>query len=282
MKTILLAGATGYLGKYIAIELQKYKYLTNTIVRNRQQFESYNIQVNEIIQAELTKKQALKGCCKNIDTVISTVGITKQKDGLSYMDVDYQANSNLLDEAKKSGVRKFIYVSVLNGEKLQNLKICAAKEKFVTELKKSGLEYCILRPNGFFSDLTEFYKMAEKGRIYLFGDGTLKSNPIHGEDLAKVCVEAIEDDRDEIEVGGPDILTQNEISKMAFNSLSKKIKITHIPDWIRKMVLRLGKIFLNDKTFGPIEFFMNVMAIELVAPKYGKRTLKEYYNKLAK
>ena len=54
------------------------------------------------------------------------------------MDVDYQANLNLLNEARESGVRKFIYVSVLNGEKLRHLKICDAKEMFVEELKKSG------------------------------------------------------------------------------------------------------------------------------------------------
>lgn len=66
--------------------------------------------------------------------VISIVGITRQKDGFTYMDVDYWGNANLLSEAKRSGVKKFIYVSVLNGEKLSNLKICEAKERFVTEL----------------------------------------------------------------------------------------------------------------------------------------------------
>jgi hypothetical protein len=39
--------------------------------------------------------------------------------------------------------------------------------------------------------MDEFYHMAVKGRIYLFGDGSYKSNPIHGEDLAQVCVDAI-------------------------------------------------------------------------------------------
>ena len=66
--------------------------------------------------------------------VISTVGIARQKDGFTYMDVDYRENANLLSEAKRSGVKKFIYVSVLNGEKLSNLKIFEAKERFVTEL----------------------------------------------------------------------------------------------------------------------------------------------------
>lgn len=50
------------------------------------------------------------------------------------MDVDYQANVNLINEAKRNGVKKFIYISVLNGEKLRGLKICEAKEKLVDYL----------------------------------------------------------------------------------------------------------------------------------------------------
>jgi len=280
MDKILIAGATGYLGNYITQELKQQNYYTKVLVCNPKKFEQYGTQVEEIIQAEITDESTLKNCCKDIDVVISTVGITKQKDGLTYMDVDYQANLNLLKEAKQSGVRKFIYVSVLNGEKLKSLKICEAKEKFVEELKKSGLDFCIIRPNGFFSDMTEFYNMAKNGRIYLFGNGNLKANPIHGEDLAKVCASAIEGNNKEIEVGGPETLTQNEIAKIAFDSVGKIPTITHIPDWIRRMILSMARLFLNTKKFGPIEFFMNVMAIEMVAPEYGKHTLKEYFNGL--
>jgi len=280
MDKILIAGATGYLGKYITRELKQQNYYTKVLVRNLKKFEQYGIPVEEIVQAEITDKSTLKNCCEGIDIVISSVGITKQKDGLTYMDVDYQANLNLLEEAKKSGVRKFIYVSVLNGEKLKKLKICEAKEKFVEELKKSGLEFCIIRPNGFFSDMTEFYNMAKNGRIYLFGNGNPKANPIHGEDLAKVCVSAIEGNDKEIEVGGPETLTQNEIAKIAFDAVRKTPKITHVPDWIRLIILSVARLILNSKKFGPIEFFMNVMAIEMAAPEYGKHTLKEYFNGL--
>lgn len=231
--------------------------------------------------AEVTDYSSLKNCCKDIDVVISSVGITRQKDGLTYMDVDYQGNKNLLKRAKENNVKKFIYVSVLNGEKFRNIQICEAKEKFVDELKNSGLEYCVIRPNGFFSDMTEFYNMAVKGRIYLFGDGKLKSNPIHGEDLAKICVDAIESKKREIRVGGPEILTQNEIAKTAFNAANKNLKITYIPDWIRKLVLKISKLFLSKLAFGPVEFFMTVMAEEMIAPKYGNHTLSQYFNDLS-
>ena len=169
--------------------------------------------------------------------------------------VSDQAHLNLLQEAKRSGVKKSIYVSVLNGEKFKHLKVCEAKEKFVEQLKKSVLNYCIIRPNGFFSDIAEIYHMAKQGRIYLFGSGELRANPIHGEDLAMVCVNAIERSDKEIEVGGPQVLTQNEIAQIAFKVLAKKPKITYIPNWIRIFVPKMVKKFTSSKVYGPVEFF---------------------------
>jgi uncharacterized protein YbjT (DUF2867 family) len=277
MKKILLAGATGYLGKYIADELVNQSYSTKVLVRNPEKFKTFNIQVDEIITAEVTDKSSLNNCCKNVDVVISTIGITKQKDGLTYMDVDYQANVNLLDDAKKSGVKKFIYVSVLNGEKLKNLKICEAKEKFVDEMKNSDLDYCIIRPNGFFSDMREFFNMAKKGKVYLFGDGNLRTNPIHGEDLAKVCVSAIESNEKEIDVGGPETLTHNTIAALAFHAVKKESKIVYLPAWLGRLALKFGKLFMSSKNFGPVEFFMNVMAIDMVAPTFGSHHLQDFF-----
>ncbi len=124
--------------------------------------------------------------------------------------------------------------------------------------------------------------MAKKGRIYLFGNGELKSNPIHGEDLAKLCVNCIYTEDKEIEAGGPEILTQNEIAETAFNTLNKTPRITYIPDWLRKLVLKLITTFTSSKIYGPIEFFLTVMAMNMVAPEYGQHTLKEYFESLNK
>ena len=278
MKKVLLAGATGYLGSYIAKELQKKAFVTRVIVRNTKSLKDKDLQLSEVVKAELTRPDTIKGCCNNIDVVISTVGITRQKDGLTYMDVDYQANMNLLQEARISGVQKFIYVSVLNGDNLRYLKICDAKERFVEKLKASGLDYCIIRPNGFFSDMVDFFKMAKKGRVYLFDKGELKTNPIHGKDLATVCVDAIYNVDKEILVGGPETLTHQEIALSAFDVLGREPKITYVPEWIRAFILKLLKIFTGSKIYGPIEFFMTVMAIDMVAPEYGKYTLKEYFS----
>ena len=277
MKKILLAGATGYLGSHIAKILKQSNYDLRMILRSPDRLAQRGIEVEDLFQAELTSPDTIKGCCSGIDTVISTVGITRQKDGLTYLDVDYRANLNLLHEARESGVRKFIYVSVLNGEKLRHLKICDAKERFVEQLEKSGLEYCVIRPNAFFSDMSEFYVMAQKGSIYLFGSGEQKTNPIHGEDLAAVCVDAIDSFDQVVRVGGPETLTYNEIAKIAFEAAGLKPRIIRIPDWIRRTVLMLIRVFTNSKLYGPIEFFLTVTAIDMIAPEYGTHRLKDHF-----
>lgn len=282
MKNVLLAGATGYLGGYILKELLNRNINTTVVVRNPAKLPpeiSGNEHLN-VMEAELTRPEQLRGCCRNMDVVISTVGITKQKDGLTYMDVDYGANLNLLNEARESSVKKFIYVSVLKGDELRHLKICDAKEKFVDALKSSGLDYCVIRPNGFFSDMGEFYEMAKKGRVYLFGSGRHKANPIHGADLAEVCVDAIGSREHEIPVGGPEVLTHGQIAQIAFQVAGTKPRITRIPGWVRKSILFLLHTFTGSKTYGPVEFFMTVLAMDLVAPTHGTHKLKEYFEKL--
>jgi uncharacterized protein YbjT (DUF2867 family) len=276
-QTILLAGATGYLGSYIAKALFVEQITTKLIARSPQKLKKWESKNVKIIKAEVTNSNTLQGVFEGVTTVISTVGITRQKDGLTYMDVDYQGNLNLLNEAKNAGVKKFIYISAINGTKYRHLKIFEAKEKFVDELKVSGLDFTIIRPNGFFSDMKDFLNMAKKEKVYLFGNGEQKFNPIHGEDLAVVCLQAIGSTSKEIIVGGPDILTLNEIGEMALDALQKPIKIIHIPDWIRRFSIWTLRTFTSPKTYGPIEFFLTLMAEDNIAPRFGTRRLHDFF-----
>ncbi len=278
MKKILVAGATGYLGSHLVMELQARKVPFLAFGRNKEKLQSLGLNHDQMVVGEVTQPHTFREAFQEVDTVISTVGITRQKDGLSYMDVDYQANANLLRLAMEAGVRKFLYVSVINGERMRNLKIMEAKERFVDELKTSGLDHTVFRPNGFFSDMKDFLDMAKGGKIYLFGDGAFKLNPIHGEDLAKVIVDSIDSNRNEIEVGGPDVLTQNEIGNMALDAYNKPHKVIHLPDWTRKIFLGLMRTFTSSKTYGPVEFFMTMMAQDNIAPRYGIHRLRTFFN----
>ncbi|MFT4986686.1 MAG: hypothetical protein ACI8U0_002332 [Flavobacteriales bacterium] len=275
-KKVLVAGATGYLGQHLVKELKKRGFWVRVLIRKESQKELFNY-VNDFFIGEITEPKSLSGVCEDIDWVFTSVGITRQKDGLTYMDVDYQGNANLLNEAKLTGVDSFLYVSAINGDKLRHLKIFEAKEKFVDELKESGLDYTIMRPNGFFSDMKDFLAMAKKGKVYLFGKGNFKLNPIHGDDLAQVCVDKMSSDEKDISVGGPDMLTQNELATLALNAWGKKPTIVHLPDWIRKFTIWSVRTFTSSKTYGPIEFFLTLMAFDNEAEKFGKHHLINFF-----
>lgn len=276
-ETVILAGATGYLGDYIAQELNQRDIRTIILARNTKKAAHLANNHTKIIKAEVTDSETLHGYFEGVTTVISTVGITRQKDGLTYMDVDYQANKNLLQEAKKAGVKKFVYVSVLNGKQHRNLKIIEAKELFVDELIASGLDYTIIRPNGFFSDMKDFLDMAKKGKVYLFGSGKKNINPIHGKDLAIACVDSIKVSNQEINIGGPEILTHNEIAELALLACGKPIDIIYLPHWIRTSILKIVRTFTSSKNYGPIEFFLTLMAEDAVAPRYGSQRLATFF-----
>ena len=170
----------------------------------------------------------------------------------------------------------------------ENLKIVngqTSKDKWndlVDELKASGLNYVIMRPNGFFSDMRDFLNMAKGGRVYLFGDGNQRLNPIHGADLAKVCVDKMVSGEKEPTVGGPEIFTQNELAALALRSWGKKIKITHLPDWIRKFTIWIVRTFTTSITSGPIEFFLTAMALENIATSYGNHKLEDFFKEEVK
>jgi uncharacterized protein YbjT (DUF2867 family) len=273
---VLVAGATGYLGQYLVKELKKRGFWVRVLIRNERQKDKFD-SVDDFFIGQITEPKSLQDITKNIDLVFTTIGITRQKDGLTYMDVDYQGNSNLLKESLKDDVKSFQYISAINGDKLRHLKIFEAKEKFVDELKDSKINHCVIRPNGFFSDMKDFLNMAKAGRVYLFGHGKFKLNPVHGEDLAKVCVDRMIEGIKEDSVGGIDVLSQNELAEMALKAWGNPIKIIHLPDWIRRFTIWLLRTFTSSKTYGPIEFFLTLMAEDNIANSYGNKRLANYF-----
>ena len=278
MKSVLVAGATGYLGRHVVKEFKNQGYWVRALGRNPEKLKDLGGYADEVFTGGVTRPESLSGACEGIEIVFSSIGITKQKDDLTYMDVDYQGNMNLLTEAKEAGVRKFVYVSVFNAEKMKGLKGVQAKLRFTDELKRSGLEHLVVYPNGFFSDMLGYLEMAKKGRGYVFGSGEHKINPIHGEDLAEAIVAAVAGAETELHIGGPQTLTHNQILTTAFEVLGKPPKITKVPNWLSKGLLAVLKTFTSVKTYGPIEFFMTVLAMDMVAPAYGNHLLKDFFS----
>lgn len=279
MQRVLVAGATGYLGGFVAREFKDRGRFVRALVRSSRKAGALWDSTDEIVRGEITRPETLEHVCDGIDVVFSSVGITTQKDGLTFKDVDFQGNRNLLDEALRAGVRKFIYVSVLDGPNLRNLDIVRAHENFVDELKNSGIDFTVIRPTGYFSDMGEVLRMARKGRVFVIGDGSNRVNPIHGADLAVACVDGVEGPEEEIDVGGPETMTWNEVAALAFEALDRPARISRVPAWLMWAVVRLVRVF-NRHQGELLAFFTTMATTDVVAPSSGTHTLDDHFRRL--
>lgn len=279
-KRVLVAGASGYLGRYVVQELRARGHFVRALVRAADKVADLADHIDEVVVGQVTDPVTLQHCCDDIDVVFSSVGITKQKDGLTFEDVDYRGNANLLDEARRAGVTKFVYVSVFGGPKLRHLAIVDAHERFVDTLKASGIGYAVIRPTGFFSDMGAYCDMAARGRVYLFGPGDSRINPIHGADLAVTCVDALEGEGGEIDVGGPDTLRVRDIAALALAALGKPPAITSLPLWLARLAV-LGTRLFSRHQAELLAFITTMATTDVVAPPTGRHTLSAHFAEIA-
>ncbi|WP_424972831.1 SDR family oxidoreductase [Dinoroseobacter sp. S76] len=281
MKTVLVAGATGYLGRHIVEKYAANGWHVRALVRNAAKARAANLPAHDFFEGEATDPDSLKGIMQGVDLVVSSLGITRQRDGLGYWDVDYQANLNLLTEALANGVPQFAYVHVLNADKMPNVPLAAAKQAFAERLSAAPIRSTIIAPSGFFSDMGDFLAMARAGRVWLFGNGTLRLNPIDGADLASEIAAAIAENREFVPVGGPDIFTQTELAEAAFAALGRPARITHLPDWIRGAAIKLLPWVTPAHIHGPALFFLSALGQDMTAPPRGTKRLAAHFDERA-
>ena len=292
MLRVLLIGATGRLGRHVLGELSRRgNYRVRGLVRSRERLEEIcraqglEVESIEVFVGDATKPETLEGVCEGIDVLISTLGAPlsagRTKGGVSYTDVDLAGNKNLLAEALKAGVKKFVYVSVFGAHLYPHLEYVKAHEDFVRELRAArGMEHCVIRPTGFFYVFAEFLQMARRGVAALIGEGDKRTNPIDERDLAEVCVEAIKTARREIMVGGPEVYTRREIIELAFAALGKKPRLIRVPPRVFKLMLGLVKPF-DKRLHALFSFLLTVSEVDAVAPARGTRSLQSYFQELA-
>ena len=279
MKRVLIAGATGYLGRFLCEEYRARGWYVTALVRAKATLEG--LAADALVEAEATRPETLGGVMEGADLVISALGITRQKDGLGYWDVDYGANLNLLREAERAGVARFAYVHVFKAAEMAEVPLVAAKSAFVAKLQASPISSTVVAPTGYFSDMGELFEMAQKGRVGLFGSGLTRVNPIHGADLAAALASAVERGAAWADIGGPETFTQVELARLAFDTLGKRPRIYLFPDLIRRIALWALPRAAPRHVAGPLQFFLTATALDMEAPAFGQRRLADHFATLA-
>ncbi|WP_411975424.1 SDR family oxidoreductase [Sulfitobacter faviae] len=274
---VLIAGATGYLGRFLCAECARRGHHVTALVRDTARAEGL---ADVLVEAEATRPETLTGVMDGVDLVVSSLGITRQADGLGYREVDFQANLNLLRETESAGVKRFAYVHVLHSDAMAGVPLVDAKAAFVEALSASDMPATVIAPTGYFSDMGGIFAMAGQGRVWLFGDGSQRLNPIDGADLAEAIADATDARRGWAEIGGPDVMTQNEIALTAFAALGTEPRITHLPDILRRAARAVLPI-LPRRMSGPARFFLTALGMDMVAPRFGTRHLCDHFARLA-
>ncbi|ELZ06213.1 NADH dehydrogenase 32K subunit-like protein [Natrialba chahannaoensis JCM 10990] len=228
--------------------------------------------MDDLFVGSATEPRSLAGLCDDIDVVISSLGVTRQS--ASRWAVDYKANRTILDLAMNAGVDQFIFVSVAEPQLWEEL--IKPRERLVSELEAESISHVIVRPTGYFSDMTAVLRMAERGLVVLVGDGRAQVNPIHGSDLAAVCADAIASDEETIHTGGPETMSYNEIATVAFDALEQSNRVIHIPERFTRATLAVVRP-VHSRYYGLGNAFTNVMTTDVIAPETGSHRLGAYY-----
>ncbi len=285
MKTVLVAGATGYLGRFVVQEFKNRGYRVRALVRNPEKFHkpgawfspAIDNLADEVFVADVTRPESLAGVCDGIDVVFSCLGMIKPDFVHTVFEVDYQGNMHLLSQALASGVGKFIYVSVYDAHRMMNIPNVLAHEKFVKELQAAPLASTVIRPNGYFSELGQFVSRARRGFMFWIGEGHICSNPIHGADLAEVCVAAVDREDREIGVGGPEVFTYYEMVDLACEIAGTQPFMLPLPFWVADGLVAAVGLFNRD-VHDVALFATTLSKMDVVSPKYGKRRLRDFFN----
>jgi uncharacterized protein YbjT (DUF2867 family) len=272
---VVLAGAYGNLGADIFKTLLKEGHEVVALdMAQRDLGVSGNF---SFIKVDVTNPETLKGTCDGADAVITTVGLTKGSATVSNYDIDYQGNLNLLNEAKKAGVKHFTYISVIKADKAPKVPMLHAKYLFEQELIKSGLTYVIHRPTGYFYDIVKVFRpMIEKGEVTLLGKEPVHANVISTEDFAEFIVKHMMDENKTYDVGGKETYSYEEIANMCFAAAGKEPVIKRAPAWLFDVLAFVNKLKKNGKE-AILRFSKWTLTEEMVgSTTYGNMSFKQY------
>lgn len=280
MARVLVAGATGYLGRYVVAELHSRGYLVRAVVRDRDRARregpwgspSLDGLVDEWALGNVTDPRFTRDLAADVEHIVSTLGVTRQK--ADPWQIDNLANLAILNSALKHA-SSFTYINTLGGDRCP-ARLTRAKSAFAQTLSVAEINSQIINPPAYFSDMTEVLAMARRGLVAVFRPEA-RINPIHGADLAAYVVDRMEEGRTGTwDVGGPDVLSWRELAHLAFDAVGKRSHVLTVPAWALPPALRLTGLF-SPRLADTAQFMAWNMTRDCVAPTTGTHHLADFY-----
>lgn len=262
---VLLAGAGGQVGR-----------------RVRALLESEGHDVLAITGKDLTGIDAAKGLAQGRELIVSCAGAsvsTSAPDKRPYSQIDPAIHRNLILEAKRCGIRRFVYLSVHTEPHYASCNYILAHESVRAMLADAEMDFTVIRPTGIHSAFADLLPFARKGVLPLVGDGTAKTNPIDPQDVAEVVVAHLKEGPKDVPCGGPEILTRRQINEIIAKAAGKdKVFMPKLPAWLLRLEGKAIGVF-HPRMGELLEFFSMVATADSIAPAIGKRSMTSYFEK---
>jgi len=260
MKSIIIFGGAGYIGKHIILKLSKLGY--KIIVPYQKPLNEPKLRLlgttGQIVPFHYTSLKDQKiltllnkaSICINLKTSWDTKKRTYKE---SIFDFNVELISILNNNNFK---KKYIYFSGLGlneiSKSLRSRAILDSENHIINNYKNSN----IIRPSiilgkgdQFLSNLLKFFKISFF--IPLFVDGNKKFQPVHIEDVCNLvlkCIRKTDSSNKIIELGGPNVFSYKEFYNLIAKKIGKKRVFVPIPMMIAKILIGI----INKTPFSPL------------------------------
>ncbi len=240
---ILLIGATGFLGPVVLKKLLEKNYRINCLLRP----SSSRTNLLDIAGSAGKNINFSTGTLESGDSILS---IIKKASSIIYM-IDLKHTHLLktfLETVARTGLKRVIFIS--STTILIPLDSTIKSQKINSEnlIKKSGLDYTILRPSMIygskgdanFSKMIEFVK--KKGFFITFGSGNNLIQPIYIEDVADAVLSILNNKKTykkTYNIAGKNPLKYNDMLYIVKEKLKKQFRVIKFPMRLSKFLISL-------------------------------------------
>lgn len=246
---ILIVGGTGTLGSETVRRLLAKGREVRVMTRDPSKAERLKKLGADIVPGDLCDAESLDRAVAGADTVIAAAHSMVGRGKESSAAVDGVGNRALIDAARSAEVKHFIYTSVAGASMDHPVDFWRTKAAVEEYLKKSGLDYTIIRPTAFMQ--LHAYELIGKAvltgrRVVMFGSGENPRNFVAAEDAAQLLVLATENERlrrQTLQIGGPENLTSAQVVSTFEKIGGARAKVTHVP---------LAVVRVMSRVFAPI------------------------------
>jgi nucleoside-diphosphate-sugar epimerase len=202
--TVLVTGATGFVGSHVAEALLDAGHAVRCTVRRTSDTRWLDGLDVERVQADMRRREALAEAVRGATSVVHLAGITRASRPELYRRINGDGTARLGEAAVEAGVRRFVYVSSLaargpDGAEGPVSDYGASKREGEERLRgmTDRMEVVVLRPGGVYGprdeELLPLFRAASRGWLVAPSDGPALQ-PIYASDVARAVLRALEGD----------------------------------------------------------------------------------------